>query len=59
MIYLVHYELKILLKGGTTVSRIAEIALGIPLRISGRITARGTVASLLFGGEVWKLRGDF
>lgn len=37
---------KILLKGGTTVSRISEIVTGLPLRISGRITERGTVASL-------------
>jgi hypothetical protein len=36
---------KILLKGGTTVSCIAEELLGIKLRISGRITKRGTVAS--------------
>lgn len=36
---------KILLKGGTTVSCIAEELLGINLRISGRITERGTVGS--------------
>ncbi|RKL61797.1 hypothetical protein DXT63_14705 [Thermoanaerobacteraceae bacterium SP2] len=36
---------KILLKGGTTVSCIAEELLGINLRISGRITKRGTVGS--------------
>ena len=35
---------KILLKGGTTVSRVAELAIGTPLRISGRITSRGTVS---------------
>jgi hypothetical protein len=37
---------KILLKGGTTVSRISEKAIALPLRISGRITERGTVAEL-------------
>ncbi|NLW22184.1 MAG: hypothetical protein GXY88_02845 [Tissierellia bacterium] len=37
---------KVLFKGGTTVSRITEKLLGLPLRISGRITKRGTVASL-------------
>lgn len=36
---------KILFKGGTTVSRITEKLIGIPLRISGRITSRGTVSS--------------
>jgi len=36
---------KILLKGGTTVSCIAEELLGIKLRISGRVTKRGTVGS--------------
>lgn len=36
---------RIILKGGTTVSCIAEELLGIKLRISGRITKRGTVAS--------------
>jgi len=36
----------ILFKGGTTVSRITEEILGIQLRISGRITSRGTVSSL-------------
>lgn len=35
----------ILLKGGTTVSALAEELAGIPLRISGRITERGTVAA--------------
>lgn len=38
----------ILLKRGTTVSRTAEKITGKPLRICGRITARGTVSS----GEV-------
>ena len=33
---------KILLKGGTTVSAIAEELVGVPLRISGRITPLGT-----------------
>jgi len=37
---------KIVLKGGTTVSCIAEKLVGINLRISGRITKRGTVGSL-------------
>lgn len=36
---------KIILKGGTTVSAIAEELVGIPLRISGRISRRGTVSS--------------
>jgi len=36
---------KILLKGGTTVSAIAEELVGVPLRISGRISKRGTVTS--------------
>lgn len=36
---------RILLKGGTTVSAISERLAGIPLRVSGRITARGTVSS--------------
>jgi hypothetical protein len=35
---------KIILKGGTTVSAISEELAGRPLRISGRITQRGTVA---------------
>jgi hypothetical protein len=34
---------KIILKGGTTVSAICEEMVGMPLRISGRITPRGTV----------------
>lgn len=36
---------KIILKGGTTVSAICEEMAGMPLRISGRITQRGTVAA--------------
>jgi hypothetical protein len=36
---------KIILKGGTTVSCVAEELLGIELRICGRITERGTVGS--------------
>jgi hypothetical protein len=36
---------KILFKGGTTVSKITEKLLGVPLRVSGRITKRGTVSS--------------
>lgn len=53
---------KVLLKGGTTVSRLAEIVVGFPLRICGRITPRGTVSalesseaphSILYDGEKW------
>ncbi len=40
---------KILLKGGTTVSCVAEELLGLKLRISGRITKRGTVTSFKNG----------
>lgn len=36
---------KILFKGGTTVSRLTELLYDYPLRISGRITARGTTAA--------------
>lgn len=36
---------KILLKGGTTVSAICEELGGKPLRISGRVTPRGTKSS--------------
>jgi hypothetical protein len=36
---------KIILKGGTTVSAICEELVGMPLRISGRITRRGTVSA--------------
>ena len=35
---------RILFKGGTTVSKITEKLLNVPLRISGRITSRGTVS---------------
>lgn len=38
----------ILLKGGTTVSALAEELVGSPLRISGRISARGALAA---GGD--------
>jgi hypothetical protein len=38
---------KILLKGGTTVSVLAEKTVGIPLRISGRVSALGTKAALI------------
>lgn len=54
---------KILFKGGTTVSRITEKLLNVSLRISGRVTSRGTVSSnkiidsphsiLLYNGK-WK-----
>lgn len=37
---------KVVLKGGTTVSKISEKITGKPLRICGRITERGTVSSL-------------
>lgn len=36
---------KILFKGGTTVSKVTEKLIDMPLRISGRITQRGTVSS--------------
>jgi len=36
---------RILLKGGTTVSAVAEALVGAPLRISGRISPRGTQAA--------------
>lgn len=36
---------KIILFGGTTVSAISELLTGIPLRLSGRITPRGTVTA--------------
>jgi len=42
---------KILLKGGTTVSTIAEELVRIPLRISGRISKRGTVTSQIVSGK--------
>lgn len=38
---------KVILKGGTTVSCIAEKLLGVKLRICGRITKRGAVANCL------------
>lgn len=37
---------KIIFKGGTTVSKITEKLIGVSLRISGRITTRGTVSCL-------------
>jgi len=36
---------RIILKGGTTVSAIFEEMVGMPLRISGRITRRGTITA--------------
>jgi hypothetical protein len=36
---------KILLKGGTTVSAVAEELIGVPLRVSGRVSPRGTKAA--------------
>lgn len=38
---------RVLLKGGTTVSAVSEELIGRPLRISGRISPRGTVSSLV------------
>lgn len=54
---------RILLKGGTTVSALAEELVGIPLRISGRISPRGTKSawaddpaphSILIEGGSWR-----
>ena len=42
---------KVLLKGGTTVSAISEELGHNPLRISGRISARGTMASKITESE--------
>jgi len=36
---------RVLLKGGTTVSALAEELVGVPLRISGRVSPRGTKAA--------------
>jgi len=36
---------RIILKGGTTVSALSEILAGMPLRISGRVTPRGTTSA--------------
>jgi len=41
---------RILFKGGTTVSAVCEELCGFPLRISGRITPRGTVTAKLRQG---------
>lgn len=58
---------KILLKGGTTVSAIAEELVGIQLYISGRISPRGLMASKTIGdpphrivieGGQWRKVGD-
>lgn len=43
---------KILLKGGTTVSAVCEELCGKPLRISGRVTPRGTKGSKEMD-EIW------
>jgi hypothetical protein len=40
---------KILLKGGTTVSAVAEELVGVPMYISGRVTPRGLKASDVAG----------
>lgn len=54
---------KILLKGGTTVSAVAEELCGIKLRISGRVTKKGTKSartasewphSVLITGNEWR-----
>jgi hypothetical protein len=42
---------KVLLKGGTTVSAVAEELAGLQLRICGRITRRGTVSSKIVSGS--------
>ena len=36
---------KVMFKGGTTVSAVSELLAGHPLRISGRLTSRGSVAA--------------
>jgi len=36
---------KLILFGGTTVSSLSEILFGKPLRLSGRVTPRGTVTA--------------
>ncbi len=60
-------EGKILLKGGTTVSAIAEELVGTPLRISGRISPRGlrsarvicdAVHNMLIEGPGWRCVDD-
>lgn len=43
---------KIILFGGTTVSALTEILTGKPIRLSGRITPRGTVTAYEKKGEV-------
>jgi len=45
------YHGRIILFGGTTVSAVSELLAGKPLRISGRITSRGT-------GTAWENTGD-
>jgi hypothetical protein len=55
---------KLLLKGGTTVSAVSERLAGPPLRISGRISPRGTMATagedtsaphtIIIEGGVWR-----
>lgn len=42
---------KILLKGGTTVSAVAEELVGVPMRISGRVTPRGLKSADVAGGD--------
>ncbi len=58
---------RILLKGGTTVSAVAEELVGSPLRISGRISPRGLKSakviceaphSILIQGERWRRVDD-
>lgn len=60
---------KLILLGGTTVSALSEILTGKPLRLSGRITPRGTVTAcqnkediphtmLLYRGKIYDLEKD-
>ncbi len=60
----------VLLKGGTTVSAVAEELFGVPLRLSGRVSGRGTLAAaeanpeephsvLARGGVLENIDGDF
>jgi hypothetical protein len=60
---------KIILFGGTTVSALSEILTGTPLRLSGRITPRGTVTAyqnkedmphtmFIYQGKIYDLEKD-
>lgn len=46
---------KIIFKGGTTVSCVAELLTGTPLRICGRISSRGAVSSAIRSGAAHSL----